>query len=180
MNESITLDPNFGGTQPGIGIRPNIGPNIGFGPGIEPNGIDPSIINPDVNPNITPAVSGQDPVVTGFIPDRGVAGDWVQIGGSNFFNVTRVEFNGAASNNFFVDGQSLGTRLTAQVPAAATTGRISVVRQPVPGGIEFRGTSINPFFVRPRILAISPLSGPAAPSPNGTTVTIPAPAWEGT
>lgn len=169
MNEAIVLEPGIPGTEPNIGITP-VRPTIGIGPNI--GGFEPGVI---VNPDVPIAVSSQDPVVTGFSPDRGVADDWVRIFGSNFFSVTNIEFDGIGSNNFIVDANSGGTIVSAQVPPGATTGRITVVRRPVPGGILFRGTSINDFFVRARISRISPdpvQGGPPLPSPSGTTVTI--------
>ncbi|HSF47019.1 MAG TPA: fibronectin type III domain-containing protein, partial [Burkholderiales bacterium] len=150
MNEAIVLEPGIPGTEPNIGITP-VRPTIGIGPNI--GGFEPGVI---VNPDVPITVSSQDPVVTGFSPDRGIAGDWVRIFGSNFFSVTNIEFDGIGSNNFIVDANSGGTIVSAQVPPGATTGRITVVRRPVPGGILFRGTSINDFFVRPRISRISP------------------------
>lgn len=64
----------------------------------------------------------QPPVISGFTPTDGPAGTAVLIQGTNLSQATSVQFNGAEAT--FI---SLGTdRLSASVPAAATSGPITV------------------------------------------------------
>jgi hypothetical protein len=66
--------------------------------------------------------SPTDFTVTPFDPVSGAAGASVVIAGANFLGATEVEFNGAAAA-FTVDSD---IRITAVVPANATTGPISI------------------------------------------------------
>jgi hypothetical protein len=61
--------------------------------------------------------------VTSFDPVGGPGGTVVTINGTNFTNVTAVQFNGTPATTFNVVSP---TQLTATVPAGATTGLISV------------------------------------------------------
>ncbi|MFM2206849.1 MAG: hypothetical protein RL213_824 [Bacteroidota bacterium] len=62
-------------------------------------------------------------VVTGFSPAAGGPGTSVTVSGSGFTGATGVQFNGVSATTFSVLSD---TQLTASVPAAATTGVITV------------------------------------------------------
>ena len=62
------------------------------------------------------------PVISNFTPVSGVVGSSVAINGSHFNTVTSVLFNGVSAS-FVIDNDN---RITATVPAGATTGLISV------------------------------------------------------
>lgn len=64
------------------------------------------------------------PVISSFAPTSGAPDSVVVISGSNFAGVSAVRFNGLAAASFTLDST---TQITAIVPAAATTGPISVV-----------------------------------------------------
>jgi IPT/TIG domain len=97
------------------------------------------------------------PKLTSFTPGSGAAGDSVTIAGSGFTGVSAVNFNGAASS-FSVDSDH---QITATVPAAGTTGKLSVV---TPGGTA---TSATNLLVVPTITGFAPGSAAA-----GSTVTV--------
>ncbi|CAA9222878.1 MAG: hypothetical protein AVDCRST_MAG56-538 [uncultured Cytophagales bacterium] len=99
------------------------------------------------------------PLVTGFSPTSGVAGTTVTLTGSYFEGVNQVEFNGVGAA-FTVQS---ATRLTATVPAGATTGPIRVIS---PNGTGVTNAS---FAVAqpPLITGFTPGFGPA-----GTQVTV--------
>ena len=99
------------------------------------------------------------PRISSFMPSIGPAGASVVLNGANFAGVTSVTFNGVAAT--FVANS--GVKITATVPAAATTGPIAVTAA---GGV---GTSASSFTVSvtPAITNITPDSGPV-----GVTVTI--------
>ncbi|HEY0156591.1 MAG TPA: IPT/TIG domain-containing protein [Thermoanaerobaculia bacterium] len=99
------------------------------------------------------------PRVTSFTPTSALPGANVTITGVNFQAATAVAFNGTAAASFTVN--AAGTSITTTVPAAATTGTISVT---TPSG---SGTSATSFGVLPTVTSFSPTSGDA-----GTTVTI--------
>lgn len=61
--------------------------------------------------------------ISSFSPTSGRFGTAVAISGSNLIGATGVDFNGVAAQQFTVDSS---TRITATVPAGATTGRISI------------------------------------------------------
>lgn len=63
------------------------------------------------------------PTITGFTPSSGGPGATVVISGTNFIGTDSVQFNGATTLAFTVNSS---TQITATVPAAATTGVISV------------------------------------------------------
>jgi hypothetical protein len=91
------------------------------------------------------------PKLTSFGPSSGAAGASVTIAGSGFTDVSAVKFNGAAGG-FGVDSDH---QITATVPAAATTGRLSVTTL---GG---SATSAANFVAVPTISVFAP--GSAAP-----------------
>ncbi|BCM89738.1 thermophilic serine proteinase [Abditibacteriota bacterium] len=62
------------------------------------------------------------PVVTGFTPSGGKVGTSVTISGANFTGATAVRFNGVAA----VNPKIAATSIVAVVPAAASTGPVSV------------------------------------------------------
>jgi hypothetical protein len=84
------------------------------------------------------------PTITSFTPTRGPVGTVVTIRGTNFrgtgFTTTSVTFNNVAATTFTVNSP---TRITATVPAGATTGPIKVT---TPGGTA---TSTTNFTVGP-------------------------------
>lgn len=102
--------------------------------------------------------SGQ-PSISNFSPTNGVAGTEVTINGAKFTGVQSVKFNGLDSD-FTVNSS---TRITAIVPAGATTGPIAVTTA---GGTA---TGSRPFtiLIVPGITSLTPSSGSA-----GTVVTI--------
>jgi len=77
------------------------------------------------------------PTIAGFTPTSGPVGTSVTINGTNFTGATAVRFNGVSAS-FTV---SSTTAIQATVPAAATTGPLSVT---TPGGTA---TSANNFTV---------------------------------
>ena len=83
-------------------------------------------------------VTGPAPIVDGFSPGVGAPRASVLIYGANFSNPVSVKFNGAIDTSAFATASTL---ISAQVPDAATTGRILVTTG---GGAT---TSSNTFFV---------------------------------
>ena len=81
------------------------------------------------------------PTITDFGPASGPVGTSVQINGTSFDGASTVRFNGVSAN-FTVTSS---TTIQATVPAAATTGAISVT---TPGGTA---TSANSFTVMVRL-----------------------------
>jgi hypothetical protein len=100
--------------------------------------------------------------ITGFSPSLGPVGTVVTIDGSGFTGATDVGFGGTIATDYTVVSDA---RITATVPAGASTGPISVV---APGGTT---TSPGDFTVtaspQPSITAFAPDSGGV-----GTSVTI--------
>jgi len=84
------------------------------------------------------------PSISSFSPASGAAGASVTIIGSNFGGVTAVSFNGSPSTTYTVDSL---TQITAIVPGAATSGKISVTNS------FGTGTSTTDFVVVPIILS---------------------------
>jgi hypothetical protein len=91
---------------------------------------------------VTPSGSGQSagtfrvvPRITSFGPGSGPAGTSVTITGSGFTDVTSVKFHGVAAVAPSVDSDH---QITVQVPATATTGRITVTTA---GGTALSATS---------------------------------------
>jgi hypothetical protein len=72
---------------------------------------------------VVTAIAGP-PAISGFTPSSGPVGTEVIVSGANFVNVTAVKFNGASASSFTIES---ATQLRAIVPAAASTGRISIV-----------------------------------------------------
>ena len=113
--------------------------------------------------------AAQLPTITSFTPTSGPVGTSVQINGTNLTGATAVRFNGVAAATFSVNQP--GTRITATVPAGATTGPISVT---TPAGTA---TSSTHFSVTsggaPTITSFTPTSGPVGTSVriSGTNLT---------
>ena len=103
------------------------------------------------------------PSITGFSPSSGAVGATVTINGQAFTGATAVAFNGTSASFTVVTN----TQITATVPAAATTGTISVT---TPSGT---GTSGSSFSVLPVISSFSPSSGVigSVVTVTGTTLT---------
>ncbi len=99
------------------------------------------------------------PSISSFSPTSGHAGTLVTINGANFTGASSVKFNGVGGSFTVVSN----VKITALVPAAATTGPLTVV---TPGG---QAASAAKFTVvlAPSISSFSPASGSA-----GTLVTI--------
>ena len=93
----------------------------------------------------------------GLVTWQGAFGKNVEILGQGFTGTSKVSFNGTTASFTVVSD----TYLTATVPAAATTGSITVT---TPTGTL---TSNRKFLIIPSILSFSPPSGPV-----GTLVTI--------
>jgi subtilisin family serine protease len=91
-----------------------------------------------------------------FAPDHGASGQVVTIPGKTFASVKSVAFNGVIAPFTFTGGV-----LKATVPAASTTGKVTVTTA---SGSD---TSAQDFVVDPKIATFSPASGPV-----GTLVTI--------
>jgi RHS repeat-associated protein len=89
------------------------------------------------------------PTIGSFSPASGAVGASVTINGTNFTGATTVTFNGTSAS--FTVNTSI--KITATVPANATTGVISVT---TPGGTA---TSASNFTVAPRITSFTPTSG---------------------
>jgi hypothetical protein len=79
------------------------------------------------------------PVISGFTPTGGRVGTSVTINGFNFTGVTATSFNGTSAS-FVINSP---TKITATVPAGATSG---VIRVTSPAGTA---TSTNSFAVSP-------------------------------
>jgi hypothetical protein len=93
-------------------------------------------------------VSGLAPIVTGFSPFGGKAGDPIVITGINFTTATNVAFNGVTA----VASVTSDTQISATVPAGATTGPIRVIN---PGGTNATGSN---FIIGPFVTGFSPVS----------------------
>ncbi len=108
------------------------------------------------------------PTLTSFAPTTAAAGSNIVIRGTGFVNVTSVQFNGLDAASFVVTST---TRLTAVVPAAATTGFISLA---TPSGSAVSATPLTISTLAPTVTSFSPGSGTPPPGPPalGTNVTI--------
>jgi Subtilase family len=104
------------------------------------------------------------PRITGFTPPSGAVAASVVINGANFTGATAVAFNGTPAA-FTVNS---AIKITATVPAGATTGKIGVT---TPAGSAISATN---FAVAATITSFAPTSG--AP---GTHVTITGSAFTG-
>ena len=98
------------------------------------------------------------PGITTFTPTSGIIGTSVTIKGANFTGATSVRFNGTSATSYAVN---TSIKITATVPAGATTGKISVTTS------AGTATSTGNFTVKPDILGFTPTSGA-----TGISVTI--------
>jgi hypothetical protein len=108
-----------------------------------------------------PLVFSVIPGVNAFMPSQGPVGTVVTIKGTSFTGATTVTFNGTSATSFTVNS---ATKITATVPAGATTGKIAVTTS------SGTGSSTSDFTVPlepPVITGFSPPSGPV-----GTSVTL--------
>jgi IPT/TIG domain len=112
---------------------------------------------------ITPASWAATPTISSFAPTSGAVGTSVTIHGHNFSgpNVTSVTFNGTSAT-FTIDNSQ---KITATVPAGATTGPIAVAS---PDGTATSSTNFTVTVTgAPTITSFNPTSGPV-----GTSVRI--------
>ncbi|MCI0695695.1 discoidin domain-containing protein [candidate division KSB1 bacterium] len=100
------------------------------------------------------------PIISSFSPTSGSFGTRVTINGNNFTSATEVAFNGVAASNFIVESKS---QIRAEVPADATTGKLSITAL---GGTALSTKDFTVTFP-PSISAFTPTFGLA-----GTQVTI--------
>ncbi len=107
------------------------------------------------------------PTISSFSPPSGAVGASVTITGSNFSGVTAVRFNGSQSTSYTVDSV---TQITAIVPGAATSGKISVSNS------FGTGTSSTDFVIVPIVLSEDFAS---ITSGNSTSASGSATAWAG-
>ncbi|MCG8607193.1 IPT/TIG domain-containing protein, partial [bacterium] len=100
------------------------------------------------------------PNVISFTPASGIAGTEITVAGQNFTGTTNVKFDSVAATAFTVDSDS---QIRATVPAATTTGAISVTNN------DGTGTSNEDFVLitPPSVGSMIPSSGPV-----GMEVTI--------
>jgi uncharacterized protein (TIGR03382 family) len=105
-------------------------------------------------------LSSAAPTLTGFTPATGGPDTYVRLSGTGFSGVTAVNFNGASSSDFHVESDIV---MHALVPAAATTGRVTVYNT------VGSATSASNFTVMPRpvVSSFSPATGAA-----GVSVTL--------
>jgi hypothetical protein len=94
------------------------------------------------------------PSIASFGPDNGPEDTEVTIIGNNFIGTTSVTFNGTPATIFAVDSN---TKLRANVPGNATTGRISVTN--AHGSASYAKDFV--VTATPEIIAFSPSSGSA-------------------
>jgi uncharacterized repeat protein (TIGR02543 family) len=109
-------------------------------------------------------------VLSSFTPASGTVGTQVTLAGSGFTGATQVRFDGISAASFVVDSDA---QIRAVVPAAATTGPISVT---TPNG---SATSAGSFEVRLPLLSVAvsgsgsvTLSPPGGSFAPGTVVTL--------
>jgi hypothetical protein len=107
------------------------------------------------------------PSISSFSPGSGAVGASVTITGSNFSGVTAVRFNGSQSTSYTVDSV---TQITAIVPGAATSGKISVSNS------FGTGTSSTDFVIVPIVLSED---FDSITSGNSTSASGSATAWAG-
>ncbi len=109
------------------------------------------------------AVAVTAPAIGSFNPACGPEGTSVTINGTNLAGASAVKFGGVTAATFSVNGA--GTRVTATVPAGASTGKIGVDTDH--GSAMSRDDFTVSSSCAPTITSFSPSSGPV-----GTSVTI--------
>jgi subtilisin family serine protease len=106
--------------------------------------------------DVDSALEGLAPRVNSLVPAAGAVGAIVTLTGEELVGATEVAFGGVPASFTIVNG----SKITATVPAAATTGGVRVT---TPEGTATSAT----FNVLPRIVSLAPTSGP-----TGTALTI--------
>ncbi|GAB2790509.1 MULTISPECIES: FG-GAP-like repeat-containing protein [Hymenobacter] len=103
------------------------------------------------------------PVISQVSPARGPVGSLVLLTGRHLVGVREVRFNGQAASDYIINS---ATQLTVRVPAAATTGPITVVSPAGTGASEQAFTITQPVAVTSlspaRNSHIAPVAGPVA------------------
>ena len=123
-----------------------------------------SFVLDDVVANLTvPAATDLKPLITGFTPTSGLAGETsVRITGGNFFGLTSVSLGGLSASYTLTDG----TSLSATVPAGASIGSSPISLTNLQGtGLSTAGFSVT--YGTPTITGVNPTQGPV-----GTPVVI--------
>ncbi len=95
------------------------------------------------------------PTITSFTPASGPVGTVVTLSGTHFNGATKVAFHGTAATTFSVNS---ATKITATVPAGATTGTIAVT---APGGSATSAASFSVVFKPKVTLKLSGLTSGA-------------------
>jgi len=105
--------------------------------------------------NFTVTTPPPAPTIASFTPPSGLTGAEVTITGSNFSGASSVKFNSLAATTFTVDSN---TQIRANVPSAATTGKISVT---TPGGTAQSAAdfTVTTPPAAPTITSFTPSSG---------------------
>jgi hypothetical protein len=103
------------------------------------------------------------PSISSFAPTSGPVGTEVTINGSHFSGTTAVKFNTTNATTFTVDSDS---KIRANVPTAATTGKITVTNS-AGSAVSSETFTVSTSTPAPTITSFTPASGPV-----GTQVTI--------
>src|SRR5262249_20146417 len=110
--------------------------------------------------NVTSATNfALHPTISGFAPDKAFAGHIITVNGTGFFGAVSAKINGVAAAVSAVAPN--GTSLHVTIPAAATTGKITVTTT---GGTA---TSATERTVEPPVTSFTP-----AAAAGGSNVTI--------
>jgi hypothetical protein len=128
ISDSHSLDATLGALTPNGGPTETV-PLLAGSPAIKKVLLSADCPNPDQRGakrkapcDIGAYSSRGNPKIISFSPTKAKVGKLVTIGGSKFSGVTVVSFNGTAG----VIKTDSSTTITVDVPAGATTGRISV------------------------------------------------------
>jgi hypothetical protein len=112
-----------------------------------------------------PSPTSGAPTLTSFTPTSGTPGTVVTVNGTNLSGLTSISFNGTAAATYSVNAG--GTQVTVTVPAAASTGAITVVNASGTANTSALATPSFTVLPAPTISSFSPTSAAA-----GSTVTI--------
>jgi len=122
-----------------------------------------SFLLDDVVAKIAAPAADLRPIISGFSPTSGIAGEvTVQISGMNFFGLTDVTIGGVSAGYTLADG----TSLSAAVPATATSGS-TPIRMTNAQGTGLSATNFSVIYGFPVITGVNPTQGPV-----GTPVVI--------